>query len=66
MYNGYSQEQVNRNGAQKLAVTAFKNGLVSRGSLIDIPRLKGVKYLELSSPITRPIWIRGRRKRASV
>src|SRR5436190_14063511 len=31
MYNGYSQEQVNRQGAQQLAVTAFKNGLFSRG-----------------------------------
>ena len=51
MYNGYSQEQVNRQGAQQLAVTAFKNGLFSRGILMDIPRLKGVKYLELSTPV---------------
>jgi kynurenine formamidase len=51
MYNGYSQEQVNRQGAQQLAVTAYKNGLFSRGILMDIPRLKGVKYLELSTPI---------------
>jgi hypothetical protein len=28
MYNGYSQDQVNREGAQQLAVTAFKNGIV--------------------------------------
>jgi len=51
MYNGYSQEQVNREGAQRLAVTGYKNGLISRGILMDIPRLKGVKYLELSTPI---------------
>ena len=51
MYNGYAQEQVNRDGAQQLAVTAFKQGLVSRGILMDIPRLKGVKYLELSTAI---------------
>src|SRR5207244_12273296 len=51
MYNGYSQEQVNKQGAQQLAVTAYKNGLFSRGILMDIPRLKGVKYLELSTPI---------------
>ena len=51
MYNGYSQAQVNRQGAQQLSVTAYKNGLVSRGILMDIPRLKGVKYLELSTPI---------------
>jgi kynurenine formamidase len=51
MYNGYSQELVNREGAQRLAVIAFKDGLISRGILMDIPRLKGVKYLDLSAPI---------------
>jgi len=51
MYNGYSQQQVDRQGAQQLAVTAYKNGIVSRGILMDIPRLKGVKYLELSTAI---------------
>lgn len=51
MYNGYSQEQVNREGAQKLAVNAYRDGLISRGVLIDIPALKGVPYLELSTPI---------------
>jgi kynurenine formamidase len=51
MYNGYSQQQVDRQGAQQLAVTAYKNGLISRGILMDIPALKGVKYLDLSTPI---------------
>jgi len=51
MYNGYSQQQVNRQGEQQLAVTAYKNGLISRGILMDIPALKGVKYLDLSTPI---------------
>ncbi|MEO8125832.1 MAG: cyclase family protein [Bryobacteraceae bacterium] len=50
-YNGYPQAEINNRGAQQLAVTAFKNGFVSRGILMDIPRLKGVKYLELSTPI---------------
>ena len=30
----------------KLAVTNFKNGIFTRGILMDIPRLKGVPYLE--------------------
>ena len=51
MYNGYSQQQVDRQGAQQLAVTAYKDGLISRGILMDIPALKGVKYLDLSTPI---------------
>jgi kynurenine formamidase len=51
MYNGYSQAQVNRRGAQQLSVIAYKHGLVSRGILMDIPQLKGVKYLEPSTAI---------------
>ena len=51
MYNGYPKEAVTKAGAEKLSVIAFKNGIVSRGILIDIPRLKGVDYLEPSSPI---------------
>ena len=51
VYNGYSQKEINSRGAQQLAVTAFKNGFVSRGILMDIPSLKGLKYLELSTPI---------------
>ena len=51
VYNDYSQKELNSRGAQQLAVTAFKNGFVSRGILMDIPSLKGLKYLELSTPI---------------
>ena len=51
MYNGYSQTEVTAQGAQQLGVTAFKNGIVSRGILIDIPLLKGVPYLEAGTAI---------------
>jgi kynurenine formamidase len=51
LYNGYAANQVNATGAHQLAINAYKNGLFSRGVLMDIPRLKGVKYLELSTPI---------------
>lgn len=51
MYNGYPQTTVTKDGAQKLAVTAFKNGIFSRGILLDFPVLKGVKYLEPGTPI---------------
>jgi kynurenine formamidase len=46
MYNGFSQQEVTKRGAGKLAVTNFKNGIFTRGILMDIPRLKGVPYLE--------------------
>jgi kynurenine formamidase len=51
MYNGYSQQEVTRNGAGKLAVTNFRNGIFTRGILMDIPRLKGVQYLEPAQAI---------------
>lgn len=52
VYNGYSKEEINAQGAGQLAVTAYKGGIVTRGVLMDIPKLKGVTYLEASTPIT--------------
>jgi kynurenine formamidase len=46
MYDSFSQELVTDKGAQKLPVIKMKNGLFTRGVLMDIPRLLGVKYLE--------------------
>jgi kynurenine formamidase len=52
LYNGYAREEIGESGAGQLAVTAFKEGFTARGVLMDIPRLKGVSYLELSATIT--------------
>jgi kynurenine formamidase len=46
MFNGYSQQEVTNKGAGALAITNFKNGIFTRGILMDIPRLKNVPYLE--------------------
>jgi kynurenine formamidase len=51
MYNGYSNDEVTKEGAGKLAILNFKAGIVSRGVLMDIPRLKGVPWLEPSTRI---------------
>jgi kynurenine formamidase len=51
MYNGYPQASVSAGGAGQLAVTAFREGFLTRGVLVDIPRLKGVPYLEPSTAI---------------
>jgi kynurenine formamidase len=51
MYNGYPQQEVTEKGAAKLGVNNFKNGIFTRGILMDIPRLKGVDYLEPGTPI---------------
>jgi len=51
MYNGYSHKEVTDDGAQKLSVLNMKTGIVTRGTLMDIPKLKGVDYLEAGTPI---------------
>jgi kynurenine formamidase len=51
MYNGYSQQEVTENGAAKNSILNFKNGIVTRAVLFDIPRLKGVDYLEPGTKI---------------
>lgn len=53
-YNGKSaQEVVTSMGATTLDVTAYAKGLVGRGILLDIPRLRGVKWLEPGEAVTR-------------
>ena len=47
MWNGFSHEEVTKaDGAKKNSIYNLHNGIVTRGVLIDIPRLKGVAYLE--------------------
>jgi kynurenine formamidase len=47
VYNGYPRDQVQTDkGCMKLGIENLKNGIVTRGVLIDIPRLRGLDYLE--------------------
>jgi kynurenine formamidase len=51
-YNGYARAQVNtEKGCTKNSIENLKNGVVTRGILIDIPRLKGLPYLEPGTPV---------------
>ena len=45
MYNGFSKSDINEDGCQKLGIANVKQGILTRGILMDIPRLKGVDYL---------------------
>lgn len=51
MYNGFSQMEVTEKGAQALGVTGYRNGIFSRGILVDIPKLKNLPYLEPATAI---------------
>jgi kynurenine formamidase len=47
MWNGVSYEEVTKeDGAKKNSIYNLHNGIFTRGILMDIPRLKGVPYLE--------------------
>jgi len=52
-FNGYhpDAEAVLKQGHAKNSIHNVKNGIFTRGVLIDIPRLKGVPYLEPGTPI---------------
>src|SRR5688572_13129383 len=52
-YNGYKPEAeaVAKDRHAKNSIHNVKNGVLTRGILIDIPRLKGVPYLEPGTPI---------------
>lgn len=54
MYNGYTpkEEVVMRDGGHaRNSIHNVKNGIFTRGVLIDIPRLKGLPYLGPDTPI---------------
>ncbi len=52
-YNGYvpDKDQVAKHGHSKNSIITVKNGIFTRGILMDIPRLKGVPYLKPGTPI---------------
>ncbi len=54
MYNGFSREAIDPdNGCVNLGITSAKQGIVTRGVLMDMARLKGVEYLEPGTSIYR-------------
>ena len=52
-FNGYEPDadDVVANGHSRNSIHNVKNGIVTRGVLIDIPRMRGVPYLEPGTPI---------------
>lgn len=51
LYNGYPIEKVTAHGALELGIHELRDGIVSRGVLLDIPRTRGVQYLKPGDPI---------------
>ena len=54
LYNGRPANLISTaQGSQTLAVEALKDGVVSRGVLLDIPKLRGVDWLERTDGVYR-------------
>src|SRR5580704_15480726 len=51
LYNGYPTGTVTAHGAQKLGIHHLREGIVTRGVLLDIPVLLGHDALEPGTPI---------------
>lgn len=52
LYNGVPVESVKSTGARQLSVMNCADGIVSRGVLLDIPRLRGQRWLNPAEMIT--------------
>ena len=46
LYNDRPEDAITERGANVNAIEALKDGLVGRGVLLDVPRLRGVPWLE--------------------
>ena len=52
MYNGFSVDALKTSGSERLGIHNAKNGIFTRGVLVDMAWFKGVDYLEPGTAIT--------------
>lgn len=52
LYNGFSVDVLKPSGAERLGIQNVRNGIFTKGILIDMPWLKGVDFLEPGTAIT--------------
>ena len=52
IYNGVSQTVVTRSGAKKMSIIGLKQGIFTRGILLDLPVMKGVEWLKPGYAVT--------------
>ena len=55
MYNGYPAARMTSTGAEVCAISVARDGVVSRGVLLDIPRLLGRDYLDKGERLPREL-----------
>lgn len=53
MYNGFAASEVKSTGAGRNSIMVARDGIATRGVLLDIPRLRGAEWLEPNDRIGR-------------
>lgn len=53
LFNGKPAQNVTSRGPKIQDITSYAHGIVGRGVLLDIPRLRGVKWLEPGEAVSR-------------
>ncbi len=52
MYNGFPATDVRSTGARRNSIMSARDGLCGRAVLLDIPRLRGMAYVDPKNPVT--------------
>jgi kynurenine formamidase len=52
LYNGYPATAIAKAGSSVLDTVVYRDGIFTRGVLVDIPQLRGLPYLKLDAYIT--------------
>jgi kynurenine formamidase len=52
LYNGLAADTVTENGAAELSIDIAAHGIVGRGVLLDVPRSRGVRWVEPGDHVT--------------
>jgi kynurenine formamidase len=52
MYNGFDAKEVRSTGARRNSIMSARDGICGRGVLLDIPRLRGLPYVDPKKPVT--------------
>jgi kynurenine formamidase len=52
LYNGFSESAITPHGGEVLDATQYRDGIFTRGVLIDIPWLRGLPYLDKTDHIS--------------
>jgi kynurenine formamidase len=52
LFNGHGLSVLSESGATELGIEGFRDGIVSRGVLVDVPRMRGVDHLQPDEFVT--------------